>query len=160
MGSYQTGNAEVGSLSHGEESFWYGNYKNIGDRGGDTGKENKEKKWKDSHYSDFSGLMWGMGAGWIILFLSDMLWFMTMQVTQAELSLPREGWGHSRLPVCGLGTHLQLLCSILREEIGTFRKASTRAGNYSCPTVTLHGFLPVFLKDFAATSRVFCVPCA
>lgn len=44
MGSYQTGNAEGGRLSHGEESFWYGNYKNIGDRGGDTGKEKKEIK--------------------------------------------------------------------------------------------------------------------
>lgn len=43
-GSYQTGTAEVGRLSHGEESFWYRNYKTTGDRGGDTGKENKELK--------------------------------------------------------------------------------------------------------------------
>lgn len=44
MGIYQTGNAEVCRLSHGEESFWYENYKNIGEWRGDIGKENKEIK--------------------------------------------------------------------------------------------------------------------
>lgn len=57
MGSYQTENEEVWRLSHGEEIFWYGNYKNTGDRGDDTAKENKEIKREDSHYSDVSGLM-------------------------------------------------------------------------------------------------------
>lgn len=158
MGSYQTENVEVCRLRHGKESFWYGNYKNTGDRGGETGKENKEIKWGDSHYSDVSGSMWGMVL--VKLFLSDTLWFTMGQVTQAEPPLPREGSGTARLRVCSLGTHIQPLCSILREQIHTFRKARTRAGNYSCPALTLHGFLVVFLKDFIATSRLFRVPCA